>query len=120
MEKKSKTKELRRFCTGMTISEVKKEIKDMQKGKKAPHRCYLSKRPEGGKSVVIAPDQKEDPYFLAEIALLPVQRKITKDWAFDYLLCWECAVLLGLKTVAQPEKVPSHFIPAGPGPDLYS
>ena len=126
MEKNSKGKELRRFCTGMTIAEVKKEIKGRQKGKAAPHRCYLCKRSEGDKSVIVAPDQKE-PFFLAEIALILVHRKITKDWAFDYFLCWECAVLLGLKTKpdgqkkgTHPEKIPAQFLTAGPAQDLYS
>ena len=127
VEKKSKGKELRRFCTGMTISEVKKEIKVIEKGKKAPKRCYLCKRAEGDKSVVVAPDDKKEPYFLAEIVLLPVQRKITKDWMFEYFLCWECAVLLGLKTKpdgqkkrTESEKAPVQFLPAGPTPDFYS
>jgi hypothetical protein len=126
MEKKAGSKELRRFCTGMTVPEVKKEIRAMQKGKKAPKKCYLCKRSEGDKSVILTPDQKE-PYFLAEIALLPIQRNITKDWAFDYLLCWECAVLLGLKTRpdglkkgTQSKKVPTQFLPPGPATDLYS
>ena len=70
--------------------------KALKKGKKTPKKCYLCKRPEGGMSVVLTPDQKE-PFFYAKIALVPVERKGTKDWVFDYFLCWECAVLVGLR-----------------------
>lgn len=127
MEKKPRTKEIRRCCTGMTISEVKKEIRAVKKGKKSPKRCYLCKRSEGDKSVVLAPDEKE-PYVLAKISLHPVQRKVTKDWVFDYFLCWECAVLMGLraKPVAQKKCTQGRnqgspqFLPAGPAGGYYS
>jgi hypothetical protein len=128
MEKKSRSKEIRRCCTGMTISEVKKEVKAFEKGKKTPKRCYLCKRSEGDKSVVLTPDQKE-PYVLAEIALVPVERKATKDWVFDYFLCWECAMLVGLRSQGPLLKErsgrtkghePTGPLPASPAPEFYS
>ncbi len=50
----------------MTISDVKREIKAMQKCKKAPKKCYLCKGADGDESVVLAPDEKER-YVLAKI-----------------------------------------------------
>ena len=125
MEKKPGSKEIRRWCTGMTVSEVKEEIKAFRKGRKAPKKCYLCKRPEGSKSVVLTANKRE-PYVLAKIALLPVQRKITRDWVFDYFPCWECAVLVGFKPKSNGERKraqsegPAQFLPAGPAPDYYS
>lgn len=123
-----KKKEIRRCCTGLTEEEVKKEIKALEKGKKTPKKCYLCKRPEGGMSVVLTPDEKE-PFFYAKIALVPVKRKATEDWVFDYFLCWECAVLVGLppkgpllreKNARTRGKEFSGLLPAGPASDFYS
>ncbi|HSB06202.1 MAG TPA: hypothetical protein VLK23_13510 [Thermodesulfobacteriota bacterium] len=121
-----KKKEMRRLCTGMTMSELRKDIKAMEKGKKAPKKCYLCKRPEGDKSVVLTPDEKE-PFVLAKIPLFPVERRVTKDWVFEYYLCWECALLVGFearpigqKKRTQAEKGPAQFLPAGPAKSFYS
>ena len=100
----------------------------MERGKKSPKKCYLCKRSEGDKSVVLTPDEKE-PYVLAKIALIPVQRKATREWVFDYFLCWECAVLVGLrskgpllkeKSARKKGQVLPGVLPAGPPPDFYS
>ncbi len=91
-----KKKEMKRLCTGLTISDLRKDIRAMEKGKKAPKKCYLCKRPEGDKSVLLTPDVKK-PYVTPKITLFPVQRRVTEDWVFDYFLCWECALLVGLR-----------------------
>jgi hypothetical protein len=44
-----KKKEMKRLCTGLTISDLMKDIKALEKGKKAPKKCYLCKRREGAK-----------------------------------------------------------------------
>lgn len=121
-----KKKEIRRCCTGLTEEEVKKEMEALGKGKKTPNRCYLCKRPEGGKSVLLAPDEKGPVY--AKIGLVPVHREITGGRTFIYFLCWECALLVGLraKTVGQKKGTqtknqgPGQILPAGPAGDFYS
>ncbi|RPJ09031.1 MAG: hypothetical protein EHM36_04725 [Deltaproteobacteria bacterium] len=121
-----KKKEMKRLCTGMTVSDLRKDIRTLEKGKKAPKKCYLCKRREGDKSVLLTPDEKK-PYALPKITLVPVQRRVTEDWVFDYFLCWECALLVGLhakpigqKRRPQSEKLPAQFLPAGPAKGYYS
>jgi hypothetical protein len=126
MEKNPRSKEIRRVCTGLSKEELKKEIRAMEKGKKAPKKCYLCKRPENGTAVLLTPDAKE-PYAFATIPLVPVHRKIAGGHTFIFLLCWECALLvghrartIGQKRRTQSEKVPAQFLPAGPAKDYYS
>jgi hypothetical protein len=122
-----KKKEVRRWCTGMTKEELMKEMKALEKGTNHVEKCYLCKRPENDTAVLLTPDEKE-PYALTKITLIPVHREIAGGHTFIYFLCWECALLVGLraKPVGQKEvtlkekQSPTQFLPAGPAPDFYS
>ena len=58
-----------------------------------------------------------------------VQRKMAKGWMFDFLSCWKCTLLLGLrakpvvleKKRAQAKKQdPTQLMAVGPAGDSYS
>jgi hypothetical protein len=128
LQEEEMKKDIRRCCTGLTISDVKKEVKGLKKGKKTPKKCYLCKRPEGGRSVLLTSDEKH-PFVYARIALIPVERRVTEGRVFDYFLCWECALLVGLRSKGpllrkkndrtREQEFPG-LLPAGPAPDFYS
>ena len=91
-----KRKVLRKCCTGMTLQEFKTKMKAIDKGKKhLPKKCYLCKRPEGSRSVLIGGTENE-AFTLPKLTLWQVNRPVAKDWILDYYLCFECAILVGI------------------------
>ena len=119
MEKKG----IRRLCTGMTRDELKKNIKAFEKGKKSVRRCYLCKRPEGSQSILLTLDKDEPLSWPVKLNL--IKRKVSDDFAFEYYICLECAVLVGMKSnTIFPAKIKKYRLPigfpAGPAPDYYS
>ena len=102
--------------------------KSPEEGQKDPQKV-LSLQETRGRHVDCFDSRCEGAFFYAKIALVPVERRATKDWVFDYFLCWECAVLVGLRPKGpllreknartKGQEFPG-LLPAGPAPDFYS
>ncbi len=73
-----------------------------EQGIKSPkiRACYLCKRAEGENSLCLYAD-REDEVSLAPLKLISYAVEVEGEATFEYLLCYECLVLLG--SLIEPE-----------------
>lgn len=92
-------------CTGMTDEEHREWTREWEtNGTYGTQRCYLCRRPEGTTSVQAFSDSSKPfsptSFVTRKVSLSLISRPITEDLFFAYLLCTECALLVGLEVEA--------------------
>ncbi len=88
------------YLTGLTVKEISK-----QSGKKMPRICYLCKRQEGELSFGHIKEESGKTFFnRPKIDLGKIEKKISDNITSVYLMCTECAVLLGMEKDIKFEK----------------
>ena len=96
------------LVTGITENQWADEMKMLdfveEQGIKAPsiRTCYLCKREEGEKSLLLYEDTVEK-IILHPIELSPCEIKFGGGVTYSYLLCIECALLLDVMDKMEPE-----------------
>ncbi|MCR4393049.1 MAG: hypothetical protein NUV31_01610 [Dehalococcoidales bacterium] len=95
-----KKKKINMIVTGLTMKELEKEARALDEAEKAgidmpdpKPQCYLCKRQEGEKSILISENEK-DQVSLAEINLMEILVDMGDGSTFKYLICQECELLL--------------------------
>lgn len=84
------------YLTGISEEDLSTEVK---KSKNLPKVCYLCKRKEGSTSFghIIEKETGKKYFNRPIINLGTIKRKISEEVESLYLLCPECAVLLGIE-----------------------
>ncbi len=96
----AKQKKINMIVTGLTMKELEREARALDDAEKAginlpdpKPQCYLCKRQEGEKSILISENEK-DQVSVAEIGLMEIMVDMGDGSTFKYLICQECELLL--------------------------